>query len=29
MISAPLEELWPPLDKEEFMANMIVAPLSE
>jgi acetolactate synthase I/II/III large subunit len=27
MVSLPLEDLWPFLDREEFRANMIVAPL--
>jgi acetolactate synthase I/II/III large subunit len=27
MLSKPLEDLWPFLDREEFMANMIVPPL--
>lgn len=29
MVSKPLEDMWPYLDREEFMANMIVPPLSE
>jgi acetolactate synthase I/II/III large subunit len=29
MLSKPLEDLWPFLDREEFLANMIVAPLAE
>lgn len=29
MISKPLEDMWPFLDREEFMANMIVPPLEE
>jgi acetolactate synthase-1/2/3 large subunit len=29
MISKPLEDLWPFLDREEFLANMIVPPLDE
>jgi acetolactate synthase-1/2/3 large subunit len=28
-VSKPLEDLWPLLDREEFLANMIVPPLSE
>ena len=28
-VSKPLEDLWPFLDREEFLANMIVAPLVE
>jgi acetolactate synthase-1/2/3 large subunit len=28
-VSKPLEDLWPFLDREEFMANMIVPPLPE
>jgi acetolactate synthase-1/2/3 large subunit len=29
MVSKPLEEMWPPLPREEFLANMIVPPLEE
>jgi acetolactate synthase-1/2/3 large subunit len=29
MVSKPLEDLWPFLDREEFRANMIVAPIDE
>lgn len=29
MVSKPLEDLWPFLDREEFLANMIVKPLDE
>jgi acetolactate synthase-1/2/3 large subunit len=29
MVSKPLEDLWPFLEREEFRANMIVAPLEE
>lgn len=29
MVSKPLEDLWPFLDREEFKANMIVEPLKE
>lgn len=29
MVSKPLEDLWPFLEREEFLANMIVPPLSE
>jgi acetolactate synthase-1/2/3 large subunit len=29
MVSRPLEDLWPFLDREEFRANMIVPPLEE
>lgn len=29
MVSKPLEDLWPFLDRDEFYANMIVAPLEE
>jgi acetolactate synthase-1/2/3 large subunit len=29
MVSRPLEDLWPFLDREEFRANMIVPPLDE
>ena len=29
MYSKPLEDLWPFLDREEFLANMIVAPVEE
>ena len=28
-VSKPLEDLWPFLDRDEFMANMIVPPLPE
>ena len=28
-VSKPLEDLWPFLDREEFLANMIVPPLEE
>jgi acetolactate synthase-1/2/3 large subunit len=28
-VSKPLEDLWPFLDREEFLANMIVRPLDE
>lgn len=28
-VSRPLEDLWPFLDREEFLSNMIVAPLQE
>jgi acetolactate synthase I/II/III large subunit len=27
IVSAPLEDLWPPLDRDEFRGNMIVPPL--
>jgi acetolactate synthase-1/2/3 large subunit len=27
IVSAPLEDLWPPLDREEFLSNMIIPPL--
>jgi acetolactate synthase-1/2/3 large subunit len=27
IVSAPLEDLWPPLDREEFRSNMIIPPL--
>ncbi len=29
MVSKPLEDMWPFLDRDEFRANMIVAPLEE
>ena len=29
MVSRPMEDLWPPLDREEFLANMIVPPVRE
>ncbi len=29
MVSKPLEDLWPFLDREEFRANMIVPPIEE
>lgn len=29
MISKPLEDLWPFLDREEFLANMIIPPMDE
>jgi acetolactate synthase-1/2/3 large subunit len=29
MVSKPLEDLWPFLDREEFLSNMIIAPLDE
>jgi acetolactate synthase-1/2/3 large subunit len=29
MVSKPLEDLWPFLDREEFLANMIVPALEE
>ena len=29
MVSKPLEDLWPFLDREEFLGNMIVKPLDE
>ncbi len=29
MVSKPLEDLWPFLDREEFRRNMIVEPLDE
>jgi acetolactate synthase-1/2/3 large subunit len=29
MASKPLEDLWPFLDRDEFVANMIVPPLPE
>jgi acetolactate synthase-1/2/3 large subunit len=29
MVSKPLEDMWPFLDREEFLANMIVTPLKE
>jgi acetolactate synthase-1/2/3 large subunit len=27
MVSSPLEDLWPFLDRDEFLANMLVAPI--
>jgi acetolactate synthase-1/2/3 large subunit len=29
IISKPLEDLWPFLDREEFKANMIVEPIND
>jgi acetolactate synthase-1/2/3 large subunit len=29
LVSKPLEDLWPFLDRDEFHANMIVQPLPE
>ena len=29
MVSKPLEDLWPFLDREEFLSNMIIPPLDE
>jgi acetolactate synthase-1/2/3 large subunit len=29
MVSKPLEDLWPFLDREEFLSNMIVPPVDE
>jgi acetolactate synthase-1/2/3 large subunit len=29
MVSRPLEDLWPFLDRDEFRSNMIVPPLAE
>jgi acetolactate synthase-1/2/3 large subunit len=29
MVSSPLEDLSPFLDRDEFMSNMIVAPMTE
>ncbi len=29
MVSKPLEDLWPFLDRDEFLANMIIPPLDE
>jgi acetolactate synthase-1/2/3 large subunit len=29
MVSKPLEDLWPFLSREEFLANMIVQPIDE
>jgi acetolactate synthase-1/2/3 large subunit len=29
MVSKPLEDLWPFLPREEFLANMIIPPLPE
>jgi acetolactate synthase-1/2/3 large subunit len=29
MVSRPLEDMWPFLDRDEFRANMIVAPIEE
>jgi acetolactate synthase-1/2/3 large subunit len=28
-VSRPLEDLWPFLDREEFLSNMIVTPLQD
>jgi len=29
MVSKPLEDLWPFLDRDEFRANMLIPPLPE
>lgn len=29
MVSSPLEDMWPYLDRDEFLANMIIPPLKE
>jgi acetolactate synthase-1/2/3 large subunit len=29
MVSKPLEDLWPFLEREEFLDNMIIPPLKE
>jgi len=29
MVSKPLEDLWPFLDRKEFLENMIVPPVDE
>ncbi len=29
MISKPLEDLWPFLEREEFLSNMLIQPLEE
>jgi acetolactate synthase-1/2/3 large subunit len=29
MVSKPLEDLWPFLDRDEFLSNMIVPPIDE
>src|SRR6185369_5771301 len=29
IVSKPMEDMWPFLEREEFLANMIVAPLEE
>jgi acetolactate synthase-1/2/3 large subunit len=29
MVSKPMEDLWPFLDRDEFKSNMIVPPLEE
>jgi acetolactate synthase I/II/III large subunit len=29
MVSKPLEDLWPFLDREEFRSNMIIPPLDD
>jgi acetolactate synthase-1/2/3 large subunit len=29
LYSKPIEDLWPFLEREEFLANMIVAPVEE
>jgi len=29
MVSKPLEDLWPFLDRKEFLENMIIPPLEE
>jgi acetolactate synthase I/II/III large subunit len=29
IVSKPMEDMWPFLDRDEFYSNMIVAPLEE
>jgi acetolactate synthase-1/2/3 large subunit len=29
MVSKPLEDLWPFLDREEFLANMLISPVED
>jgi acetolactate synthase-1/2/3 large subunit len=29
MVSKPMEDMWPLLSREEFLANMIVPPVEE
>jgi acetolactate synthase-1/2/3 large subunit len=29
MVSKPLEDLWPFLDREEFLANMLIPPVED
>jgi acetolactate synthase-1/2/3 large subunit len=29
MVSKPLEDLWPFLERDEFLANMVIPPVEE